>query len=47
MFAASAASLAFSGSDIVSKFTSWKKAHGKSYEAKEEAAALATFSHND
>jgi len=48
MLSISAATFAFSGSDIVSKFNSWKKAHSKTYASVElEAAALATFSSNE
>ena len=36
------------GSDLITKFNSWKKTHGKSYEtADHEAAALAGFSANE
>jgi hypothetical protein len=45
--ASAAATFAFSGSDLVAKFTSWKKQHGKAYKAEEEASRLATFISND
>jgi len=46
--AGAAASLAFSGSDIVAKFNSWKQEHSKAYAtAEHESQALASFSHNE
>jgi C1A family cysteine protease len=46
--AGAAASFAFSGSDIVAKFNSWKQEHGKTYPTTEhESRALASFSHNE
>merc|ERR1719230_794558 len=40
--------LAFSGSDLISSFNSWKKEHGKVYGSNDaEASALAAFSSND
>jgi C1A family cysteine protease len=45
--ASTAATFAFSGNDLVQKFNSWKKLHGKEYKAEEEAARLATFISND
>tara|TARA_B110001452_G_C15191986_1_gene413867 strand:+ start:53 stop:1399 length:1347 start_codon:yes stop_codon:yes gene_type:complete len=44
----SIAAFGFSGSDLINKFNSWKKTHGKAYEtADHEAAALAGFSANE
>lgn len=46
--AGAAASFAFSGSDIVAKFNSWKQEHGKTYpDTEHESRALASFSHNE